>query len=503
MHTPLLLEMAAEAFPDRVAIGSLEGGVTYGELLARARGASAWLGAQSCDTVVFIGLNGPALSTAIFGSGLVGKPFAPLNYRLSDPDLRKLLARTAPSVAIVDDDMMSRVEGVKGVTLVSRTDFAAACRHHEFQEEDLPEVDPDIAILLFTSGTTGEPKAAVLRHRHLTSYVISTVEFMGSEEDEAALVSVPPYHIASVSAALTGVYSGRRAVYLPAFTPEAWVDIAAFEKVTHAMVVPTMLGRILEVLQKRGEHLPHLKALSYGGGRMPQPVIELALQLLPQVDFVNAYGLTETSSTISVLGPEDHRTALASDDPAVRRRLGSVGKPLHTLELEIRGPGGEVLGVGQAGEVYVRGEQVAGEYLHRKVIQDDGWFPTNDSGWLDDEGYLFLEGRLDDVIVRGGENISPGEIEDVLRTHPGVADVAVLGVPDDRWGEKVAAVIVPGDTTPTVEELCEWVKARLRSTKTPEAWEFRAELPYNETGKLLRRVLKQELAEAAAREGAG
>jgi acyl-CoA synthetase (AMP-forming)/AMP-acid ligase II len=498
MHTSLLLEMGAEAFPERVAIGSLENGVTYAGLLARARGAAGWLNTQTFDTVVFIGLNGPALSAAIFGSALVGKPFAPLNYRLSDADLCKLLGRTAPSVAIVDDDMMERVQGVPGVTLVTRTDFAAAYRHGDYQTAELPEVDPDIAVLLFTSGTTGEPKAAVLRHRHLTSYVISTVEFMGADEDEAALVSVPPYHIASISAALTGVYSGRRAVFLPAFTPEAWVDVAAFEKVTHAMVVPTMLGRILDVLEKRRERLPHLKALSYGGGRMPQPTIEHALRLLPQVAFVNAYGLTETSSTIAVLGPEDHREALSSDDPAVRRRLGSVGRPLPTLELEIRGPRGEILGSGQAGEVYVRGEQVAGEYLHRKVIQDDGWFPTNDSGWLDEQGYLYLDGRLDDVIVRGGENISPGEIEDVLRTHPSVADVAVLGVPDDRWGERVAAVIVASEVTPSVDELCEWVKARLRSTKTPETWEFRTELPYNETGKLLRRVLKQELAEAAS-----
>jgi len=146
------------------------------------------------------------------------------------------------------------------------------------------------------------------------------------------------------------------------------------------------------------------------------------------------------------------------------------------------------------GEVYVRGEQVAGEYLHRKVIQDDGWFPTNDSGWLDEDGYLYVGGRLDDVIVRGGENVSPGEIEDVLREHPGVADVAVLGLPDVQWGEKVAAVIVPVGAPPSIEELAACVKAKLRSTKTPETWEFRDALPYNETGKLLRRVLKAELS---------
>jgi fatty-acyl-CoA synthase len=284
---------------------------------------------------------------------------------------------------------------------------------------------------------------------------------------------------------------------LPAFTPEIWVDEAAAEKVTHAMVVPTMLGRILDVLEARGEHLPALKALSYGGGRMPQPTIERALRVLPHVDFVNAYGLTETSSTIAVLGPDDHREAISSTDEAVRKRLGSVGRPLPTLEVEIRGPEGELLGPGQSGEIYVRGEQVSGEYLHKKAVQDDGWFATNDGGWIDDDGYLYVEGRLDDVIVRGGENISPGEIEDVLREHPQVADVAVLGLPDNEWGERVAAVVVGKDGGPSADELAVWVKVRLRSTKTPEVWEFREALPYNETGKLLRRQLKAEMTAAA------
>jgi acyl-CoA synthetase (AMP-forming)/AMP-acid ligase II len=490
VHTTLLLDMAADAAPDRLALGRMADGVSFDEVRARARGGAAWLSDRGGETVAFLGLNGPALAVAVFASGLIGKPFTPLNYRLPDTDLNRLLARTAPSVAIVDEDMIGRLQPAPGVTVVTRGDFEAACLDQANRSRELPEVDPDIGVLLFTSGTTGEPKAAVLRHRNLTSYVISTVEFLGSEEDEAALVSVPAYHIAGISAVLTGVYGGRRTVHLPAFTPEIWVD----EAVTHAMVVPTMLGRILDVLEQRGEHLPSLRTLSYGGGRMPQPVIERALRVLPHVDFVNAYGLTETSSTIAVLGPDDHREAISSSDEAVRRRLGSVGRPLPTLEVEIRDPDGEALGPGQSGEIYVRGEQVSGEYLHKKAVQDDGWFATNDGGWMDDDGYLFVEGRLDDVIVRGGENISPGEIEDVLREHPQVADVAVLGLPDNEWGERVAAAVVAKDGAPSEDELSAWVKARLRSTKTPEVWEFREALPYNETGKLLRRQLRLEMS---------
>jgi len=497
MHTALLLDMIADAAPDRLALGRRGEGLTFAEARRRAHHGAAWLEALGGTNVAFVGLNGPALPIAVFAAGMLARPFAPLNYRLPDADLCKLLARTAPSVAIIDDDMVARLGTCEGVTIVSRSAFEAACRVHGDCEAQFLDLDHDIAVLLFTSGTTGEPKAAILRHRNLTSYVISTVDFLGSGDDEAALVSVPPYHIAGISAVLTGVYGGRRIVHLEAFTPESWVDVAAAEAITHAMVVPTMLGRILDVLEARGESLPGLKALSYGGGRMPLPVIERALTLLPHVEFANAYGLTETSSTISILGPDDHRMAIYSDDEAVRRRLGSVGRPLPSLEVEIRAEDGSVLPAGQSGEIYVRGEQVSGEYTHRKIVQDDGWFATNDGGWIDEEGYLFVEGRLDDVIVRGGENISPGEIEDILREHAGVADVAVLGVPDDHWGERVAAVIVSHGDQPAPEDLAAWVKTRLRSTKTPEVWAFRDALPYNDTGKLLRRQLKVEMADAA------
>lgn len=495
MHTALLLDMMADAAGDRLALGRRAEGLTFAEARRRAHHGAAFLEQLGGTNVAFVGLNGPALPIALFAAGMLARPFAPLNYRLPDADLSKLLARTAPSVAIVDDDMVPRLSNADGVTVISRSAFEAATKVHGDCDAQFLDVDHDIAVLLFTSGTTGEPKAAILRHRNLTSYVISTVEFLGSEEDEAALVSVPPYHIAGVSAILTGTYSGRRIVHLDAFTPEAWVETAVAEGVTHAMVVPTMLGRILDVLEKTGETLPQMRAISYGGGRMPLPVIERALNLLPHVDFANAYGLTETSSTISILGPDDHRMAIYADDEAGKRRLGSVGKPLPSLEVEIRGPNGEVLGPNQPGEIYVRGEQVSGEYTSKKVIRDDGWFATNDGGFLDEEGYLFVEGRLDDVIVRGGENMSPGEIEDVLREHPGVADVAVLGVPDNEWGEKVAAVVVPQGDAPAADELAAWVKARLRSSKTPERWEFRDALPYNDTGKLLRRQLKAELSQ--------
>ena len=228
---------------------------------------------------------------------------------------------------------------------------------------------------------------------------------------------------------------------------------------------------------------------------MPQSVIEHAMKLFPDTGFTNAYGLTETSSTISLLGPDEHRAAAGSDDPKIRRRLTSVGRPLPSVEVQIRDEEGKPLASGERGEIYVRGEQVSGEYLGRgSSVDGEGWFPTRDSGSMDGEGYLFIEGRADDIIVRGGENMSPGEIEDVLLEHEAVADAAVVGLPDEQWGETVAAAVVtrPGRSV-SEEEIRSWVKDRLRSSRTPQRIDFRDELPYSELGKLLRRKLRAEM----------
>jgi fatty-acyl-CoA synthase len=218
------------------------------------------------------------------------------------------------------------------------------------------------------------------------------------------------------------------------------------------------------------------------------------MHLLPDVDLTNAYGLTETSSTIAVLGPDDHRAA-RDGDPVATGRLSSAGRVLPTVEIEVRGGLGEALPAGETGEIWVRGEQVSGEYLGKDSGLDEGWFATRDAGHLDSAGYLFVHGRLDDVIVRGGENLSPGEIEGVLVEHPAVAAAAVVGIPDTEWGEAVVAAVVlqPGQAADE-EELRDFVRERLRSTKTPQRIEVRGELPFNETGKLLRRVLRDELA---------
>jgi len=200
-----------------------------------------------------------------------------------------------------------------------------------------------------------------------------------------------------------------------------------------------------------------------------------------------------------VLGPGDHRKSMASDDPAVRARLGSVGRPLPGVEFQIRSEDGEVLGPDEVGLVYVRGEQISGEYSGHSVLDDDGWFATRDRGRLDAGGYLFIEGRADDTIIRGGENIAPAEIEDVLLRHPGVADAVVVGLPDEEWGQRLAAVVVPlPGREVDAEAVREFVRGRLRSSKTPEHIACWPELPRTPTGKILRRDVVDGLTRAGS-----
>ncbi|WP_040796397.1 class I adenylate-forming enzyme family protein [Nocardia higoensis] len=494
MNLTMLLEMAADAGPDRIAVGTREHGLTYRELFDRSRDLADRLRSAGHRNVAVLDLNTAAVPVLLFGSAMAGVPFAPLNYRLTDAQLADATARLAPVLVAAGPTARGRLAARDGVTILPTDEVVTPSA--DDPGADLPFTDPDDpAVLLFTSGTTGAPKAAVLRHRHLAGYIVGSVEFWNAGEDEAILVSVPNYHIAGVSSILSSVYAGRRMVQLPQFSPEGWVEVAAAEGITQAMVVPTMLGRILDVIEATGTELPALRALSYGGGRMPLQTIERAMRLLPEVGFVNAYGLTETSSTISILGPEDHRAAWASDVPEVRARLGSVGQPLPSIELEIRDQDGNPVPAGEPGEVYVRGEQVAGEYTSHSAIDADGWYPTRDRGYLDAEGYLFLDGRADDVIVRGGENISPGEVEEALLCHPSVAEAAVVGVPDAEWGERVEAVVVATSGQCVSEtELREWIRQRLRSTRVPARVHEWTELPYTETGKLLRRTLREALA---------
>ncbi|MFA1546287.1 class I adenylate-forming enzyme family protein [Actinomadura chokoriensis] len=472
MNITMILEMAVSA-GDRTAVTAGDRSLKASELLALAGAAARRF--QRHPAVLYLGTNHPGYPIALFGAALAGVPFVPVNYRLGERQLAALLDRHPDALVLRPGDL----EELAAAPLADPVPGTA----------DAPADGDAVAVILYTSGTTSEPKPAVLRHRHLMAYVLNTLEFGSADEEDAALVAVPPYHIAGLANLLSNLYTGRRIVYLAAFDAGEWLETVRRERITHALVVPTMLARIVAEAPGGDAGTPTLRSLAYGGARTPRPVIERALRVFPGTGFVNAYGLTETASSVAVLGPEDHRTALSSPDPAERERLGSVGRALPGVEFQIRREDGELAGPGETGLVFVRGEQISGEYGGRTVLDADGWFATRDRGRLDDGGYLFIEGRADDTIIRGGENIAPAEIEDVLVAHPGVAEAAVLGVPDPEWGQRLVAVVV-GEGDP--DEIRRWVKERLRSSKTPDTVVFRPELPRTDTGKLLRRVLLSE-----------
>jgi acyl-CoA synthetase (AMP-forming)/AMP-acid ligase II len=485
----LLLDMAAAGRGDEIALQAGDDQLTASELLT-----SAWSGAELVGTaaaVAYVGTNGLAFPISLFAAAAAGVPLVPLNYRLSTDQLDALLAPLGEVLVVAEEPAATEL-AARGHRVMSAAEFVAAARAGS-ASGDVPADADGPVVLLYTSGTTAAPKAAVLRHRHLTAYVIGTVEFGGAGEDEAVLVSVPPYHVAGLANLISNLYLGRRIVYLRQFDADAWVDAVRSEQITNAMVVPTMLARICDVLEADGAGLPSLRALSYGGARTPATVLERVMDLLPEADLTNAYGLTETSSTIAVLGPDDHRLARAGD-PTALARLSSAGKVLPTVEIQVRGPDGP-LPPGEPGEIWVRGEQVSGEYEGVAASVDaDGWFPTRDNGWVDDEGYLFVVGRADDTIIRGGENIAPAEIEEVLLRHPDVEACAVVGLPDDEWGQRIAAVVVRREGgTCDGEALQDFVRQSLRSSKTPDVVSFVDALPYTETGKLLRRNVLADL----------
>jgi acyl-CoA synthetase (AMP-forming)/AMP-acid ligase II len=497
MRLTMLLDMAAEAFGDRVVVGRRADGITAEQMRSMSISGAAVIHAAGADAVLYLATNGPAFPVAMFAAARAGVPLVPVNYRLGAEQLDALLAQHPGALGIADETARPQLEraGIASITPQQWLDSTAVERG-EVEEQ----WDPDAtAIVIYTSGTTSAPKGVLLRHSNLVSYVLGSVEFMNADVDDAALVSVPPYHIAAVANVISNLYAGRRTIVLEQFRPDQWLHVVRSEGVTNALVVPTMLSRIVESTGDKS--VPTLRGLAYGGAPMPGALIERALEQWPEVGFVNAYGLTETSSTVAVLGPDEHREAAASSDPAVRARLSSVGRILPTIELEIRDEDDAVLPSGVTGRICVRGDQVSAEYAGiGRAVDDRGFFDTRDKGFVDESGYLFIGGRVDDTIIRGGENIAPAEIEEVILRHPAVLDVAVIGVPDVEWGQRIeAAVVVRDGSHLDADELDAFVRTTLRGSKTPQHFWFWPELPRTETGKLVRRhVLAQVLTSQPA-----
>ncbi|WP_375501493.1 class I adenylate-forming enzyme family protein [uncultured Jatrophihabitans sp.] len=500
MNLSLLSDMAADAYGGRALMGTRGASYSAIDIKLMSVVGAALLRERDASALIYLDVNGPAFPVALFAASRAGVPLVPLNYRLDRDRLADMIAKHPGSVAITSA-AYAPLFATAGVPVFGTQEWLAATSVGQIGEEQPTDTGAP-AVIIYTSGTTSEPKGVLLRHENLVSYVLGTVEFAGAEPADAALVSVPPYHVAAVANAITNLYAGRRCIVLENFTGPEWLELVRAEGVTNALVVPTMLARIMD----SGEDLsvPSLRTLAYGGASMPQRVIERALLAWPHVGFVNAYGLTETSSTIAVLGPDDHRSAFASSEPHVRARLASAGQAVPTVQMQIRDEQGNERPPGEVGRIWVRGNQVSGEYAGLgSVLDDEGWFDTRDEGYLDEAGYLFVGGRTDDTIIRGGENVAPAQIEDVLLARADVGDAAVVGVPDEVWGQRIEAIVVPvSGRAVDPDEIRLELRRLLRSSLTPDRIHVWDALPRTETGKLVRRDVAQLLAERTQHAGA-
>jgi acyl-CoA synthetase (AMP-forming)/AMP-acid ligase II len=503
------LNIPASMFPDQEILVEGTERLTYGRLLERVNRLAAALrveGVGPGDHVAALDVNSHRYVEAYLAAAALGAPFVPLNYRAKHEELAYLIQAARAGTLFLGEryrDVAPRpghsefpkrwvlLDGAAGGAEDHETLIASAAGE-DFAPA--PVEEEDIAILMFTSGTTSKPKGVNLTHGDFTQYITNGVEMADGSERGAMLMVMPLYHVAGATNVLTCLFSGRKLVLQPQFDPEHWLEAVERERITHSFLVPTMLKRVLDHPAFGRHDLGSLVNLAYGGALMPLPVIREAIRRFPSTTgFVNAFGQTETTSTLSVLGPDDHRIAGSpAEIEAKTRRLASVGRPLPDVEVRIAGESGEALAPGQVGEIWVRtGRLMQGyEGLGRPSLREGGWHATGDMGWLDDGGYLFIAGRKDDMIIRGGENISPAEIESVLHAHPAVDEAAVIGLPDLEWGQRVAAAVVlrPGAHA-REDELREFVHQRLAGYKRPELILFLPDLPKTATGKVLKREL--------------
>jgi acyl-CoA synthetase (AMP-forming)/AMP-acid ligase II len=511
MNTANFLSIPASMFSDQeiLVFGSTRR--TYGELLSRVRRLAASLrdiGIGKGDAVAVLSTNSDAYVETYYAVATLGAVFVPLNYRAKPAELEYMVGAAKAKAMFVAERYAEVLESLlpKLPTVATVVGYDAArdgwLRYEHLLEnqeelEDAEVDEGDVSILMYTSGTTSLPKGVLLTHGDFTAYVTNTAELADGSDRGTALVAVPFYHIAGTAQMMTTIWSGRRLVILPQFDAAQWLATVARERVTHAMVVPTMLKQIVDRPDFEQYDLSSLVTLSYGGAPMPLPVIRRAIERFPKsVGFVNAYGQTETTSTLTILGPEDHRLEGSREEVEKKlRRLSSIGKPLPDVEFRVVDEAGNDVPPGEIGELAIRTPRVMKGYATAEGAAmsplEGGWLRTRDMGWIDEDGYIYLAGRKDDMIIRGGENIAPAEVEAVLQSHPAVEEVAVYGVPNEEWGQIVAAAVVlrPGATA-TAEELVEYCRQRLASFKKPEKIVFLPELPRNPLGKVLKKDLR-------------
>ncbi len=499
---------AVERYANKEAI--VDGGhrasfEAHGERVTRlANAMGSELGVKKGDRVAIMALNSAAYlelyHACYLGAGVIN----PLNLRLAGPELDYIVRDSGTEVAFVDpffaEPFAKAMEAAGGsspirtVVLIGSGDGP-----HDVAYEDLiaagdnivppePEED-DPVVLMYTGGTTGLPKGVLIQQRAEMLNVYHVVIGLGGLVDsEVFLSQTPLFHAASMASLLSIPAAGSKMVTIPAFDPAGVMNLIEAEGVTQTVMVPTMIGMCIQHPEYRPDRLGSLRELVYGASPMPEAILDHLLEHLPDVSLLQGYGMTECSSVLTFLPPEDHVVGSP--------RLRSVGRPLFGVTLSIRDEDGNVLPDGEVGEVCARAGNFMKEYWNKPEATAeafrDGWYRTGDAGYLDDEGYLFLVDRVKDMIVSGGENVYSSEVESAISTHPGIAQVAVIGIPDPVWGEAVHAVVVPvpGQEL-TEDEVCEHARRSIAGYKVPKSVEFRSEpLPLSGAMKVLKRELR-------------
>ena len=514
MTTADLLDIAASICPDRDLIVFEGKRITYSQFLRRVNrlaGALREIGIGFGDRIGILEVNCPHYVETYFASARLGAIFVPLNFRAKEGEISYMVNHAECKALLVGERYLPLISAIRRELPTVQTFISLTKKEEGFLfyedlwakgtlSEDFPSVeDSDTTILMYTAGTTGRPKGVPLSHESFVSYILENVEPASLEIEERNLLSVPLYHVAGMQSLIASVYGGRTLILMRQFEAKEWLQIAQEERVNRAMLVPTMLKLLIDLPEFEQYDLSHLKVLTYGAAPMPFEVIRRAVELMPWVSFINAFGQTETASTITALGPEDHRIEGTEEEKAkkIKRLTSSIGKPLPDVEVKIVDPANRPLPPGEVGEIVARGRRVMRGYWRDPeksalMITEDGWLKTGDRGWMDEEGYIYLTGRADDLIIRGGENISPEEVENVLYSHPKVEEAAVIGIPDPKWGQEVCAVVVlKPQMKATEEEIIAYCRDRLAGFKRPRSVIFVDALPRNALGKVLRKELRE------------
>ena len=473
--------------------------LSYSALNEAASSLAGWLRQQGVGVgtrVAFAGRNSTVVALLAVAVSQLASVLVPINWRLSAREIREVIDDAEAKLVVADDHVMSALHDVRCVS--SADALANAVAHSAASAEANLDATPDAVVLqVYTSGTTGRPKGVMLTHRNLqgiNALRATHVDWDTSGPDDVTLIAAPLGHIGAFGLLLRSLFFGSEAIIQPAFDVPAVLNAVERHRVTTLPLVPTALKMVLDHPRTAETDFSSVRTLIYGASPIQPDLLRQAMQVF-RCRFVQSYGMTETSGPVVALPPADH-------DPDGSKLL-AAGRPLPLTELRIIAANGSVSPAGATGEICVRSVGTMTGYWRRPeetaaVLSEDGWLRTGDAGYLDGDGYLYVCGRVKEMIVSGGENIYPAEVENLLAEHGSVAEAAVIGLPDPHWGEAVTAVIVrrPGDAMEG-EALIDWAKGRIASYKLPKRVIFLESLPQNASGKLDRKALKTVLSELA------